>query len=214
MTGQVVSGDTAAPIYDALARHQQRPEGWEYSALFSELHRWAEIFNTEFKLEIPEWSLCVERLRRTRLGQFRYGTNGLGLRGEITFNAIYLATREGWEVLGTLLHELLHGWQQAHGMPGKRNYHNKEFRDNARTFGLIIDEHGITQYENESAFTRLLAQHGVYVPDLPRVTLATRQAGSSKLKKHSCGCTNIWVGTSRFAGTCRLCGNEFVRVDA
>jgi hypothetical protein len=213
MMGREVSGDADATVYDALAEHQQRPEGWPYSELFTELHRWAEIFNTKLKLEIPEWSLCVERLRRTRLGQFRYGNNGLGLRGEITFNALYLATREGWEVLGTLLHEMLHGWQQAHGRPGKRNYHNKQFREKARSFGLIVDERGVTYYENESPFTRLLAQHGVHAPELPRVILEARQAGSSKLKKYSCGCTNIRVGTSRFAATCLLCGNEFERVD-
>ncbi len=35
------------------------------------------------------------------------------------------------QVLGTLPHELLHSWQEHHDRRGKRNHHNKAFRERA-----------------------------------------------------------------------------------
>src|SRR4051794_6048200 len=109
----------AARIYKAVADHQVR-EDWEYREFVAEMHRWAVIFDATFELKVPEVSLAIDHLRRSRMGQFRYGHNAFGLQGEIILNDRYLHDEDRpWEVLGTLLHELLHGWQQAHGKPGK-----------------------------------------------------------------------------------------------
>jgi hypothetical protein len=198
-------------VYEALAEHQVS-EKWEYRDLLGELQRWAKIFDFEFKLEIPEVSLCVDWLHRCRLGHFRPGHNGFGLRGEVAINCRYLEQREFWQVLGTLLHELLHAWQQTHGRAGRRNYHNKEFREKARRYGLIIDERGYTTYAPESPFVELLRKHGVTVPVLPPVA-AGRPRGHSKLRKWWCGCTNVRVAVTDFRAQCLRCGNEFHRAD-
>ena len=197
-------------VYDILADHQQS-EDWELRDLLKELQRWAEIMNFEFKLEIPEISLRVDWLRTRVLGHFRYGHNGFGLKGEVAINRRHITEARFWDVLGTLLHELLHAWQQAHGKPGKGNYHNKQFREKAREFGLIVDERGVTQYASESRFKELLRKYGINVPELPRPVL--RQRGTSKLKLWWCGCTKIRVAVARFRARCLLCGNEFKRVE-
>lgn len=101
-------------VYEALAEHQMK-EKWDLSSLFNSLHTWAERFNSEFKLEIPELALRVEKIHWRHLGEFLPGRNGFGLKGEVTLNIIYLYRKEFLEVLGTLLHEQLHAWQEVHG---------------------------------------------------------------------------------------------------
>lgn len=199
-------------IYDALAAHQQS-EAWELRELLADLHRWQEIMRAEFKLEIPEVVLTVERLRCTRLGHFHPGHNGFGLRGEIAINRTYVGRREYWRTLGTLLHELLHAWQQAHGRPGRGNYHNKEFQEKALGYGLVVDQYGHTTYAPESPFFRLLARYGVTFPAIPEPALPA--VGASKLKKWTCGCTNVRAAVDWFRARCLRagCGKEFVRLD-
>ena len=139
----------SSSIYPELAAHQ-REETCFGRDLIVLLQGWAAKIVVEFKLEIPEVVLCLESLPKNRYAHFRGGHNGFGLRGEIAFNTHYLqGQRELWEVLGTLLHELLHAWQQAHGKPGKGNHHNEEFRRKAWELGLIIDRRGATGYRDE-----------------------------------------------------------------
>lgn len=116
-----------------------------------------------------------------------------------------------WQVLGTLLHELLHGWQQANGKPGRSNYHNAQYRQKAQSLGLLVDEKGHTNYEPESPFTQLLREYGV---DLPAIELSVADTapptgGSSKLKKWTCGCTNVRVAVADFHAQCLRCGGLF-----
>jgi SprT-like family len=196
-------------IYPVLARHQ-REEAWAGQGIVTELQDWAERFIEEFKLDVPHVVLCVDRLPITRYGHFRHGHNGFGLRGEIAINARYLGQRRAkWEVLGTLLHELIHAWQEVHGSPGKRNHHNAEFRDKARQLGLNIDCRGVAGYASTSVFKELLRRNGVSVPDHEIAPAHERPRGGSKLKKWSCGCTNVRVAIADFRAMCLKCGNEF-----
>jgi hypothetical protein len=205
--------EEARPIYRALADHQVSEE-WDFGPFVAELHRWALIFDAAFELRVPEVSLAIDRLRRTRMGQFREGHNQFGLKGEIILNDLYLiGVLEPFEVLGTLLHEMLHGWQQAYGKPGKHNYHNKQFREKAREYGLIIDDRGRTEYDPDGRFFSLLRQHGMELPDLPTPSRAVRRRGDSKLKRWSCGCTNVRVAVPNFHARCLRCGQDFFRCD-
>jgi hypothetical protein len=201
--------ETGADVYEALVEYQTS-EPWPAKELITELHRFARVFNSEFQLGIPELALGIDRLRWTTLGHFRYGHNCFALKGEIIINDRHLDDREGWQTLGTLLHEMIHAWQQAYGRPGRRNYHNREFRNKAAVYGLIVDQRGYTQFEPDSPFTRLLAEHGVNVPSLkPAAEAPRQQAGTSKLKKWSCGCTNVRVAVKHFRARCLNCEREF-----
>jgi hypothetical protein len=203
--------DPGDRIYEALSDHQ-RSEDWRYRNFVAELHRWAAIFDRSFGLSVPEVSLGIGRLRAGRLGHFCPGHNLFGLKGEIVLNARYLLDARGsWEVLGTLLHELLHGWQQAHGKAGRHNYHNVQFRRKAFDCGLVVDDRGHTTYDPEGRFFDLLREHGVDLPELPPPVPRVRTSGGSKLKKWSCGCTNVRVAVERFHARCLHCGNEFLR---
>ncbi len=210
----VESPDLASSgIYQGLADHQVT-ETWFGRPMMETLRLWADRFIVEFNLEIPEVSLAIDHLRCDRYGHFRYGHNGFGLKGEIALNVRYLfGQRESWEVLGTLLHELLHAWQQAHGKPGKNNYHNREFCEKAKSLGLLIDKRGVTGYAAESPFKDLLRRFDVDVPFFEMPLPKEKVKGDSKLKKWSCGCTNARCAVADFAARCLKCGRVFERLN-
>lgn len=200
-------------IYAALAKHQ-RDEMWDGQEMLVGLHTWAARFIVEFKLDISDITLCVDRLGTGRYGHFRRGHNGFGLRGEIAINTRYLSgQRQVWQVLGTLLHELLHAWQETHGTPGTRNHHNAEIQAKALELGLNIDKRGATGFAANSPFKELLRKFGVSVPDHEVPIPKERPRGDSKMKKWSCGCTTVRVAIADFRARCLKlgCGNEFQR---
>jgi len=198
------------PVYRALAEHQVQEDDWELADVLAWFQLWSGRFVQECDLAVGEIALCVDWLPRNRLGHFRRGHNGFGLTAEIAINRRYLTFREPWECLGTLFHELLHAWQELHGKPGRNNYHNRQFREKARSYGLVIDTRGRTQYEPESRFFRLLRQYGVAVPEIPPVQYVLR--GQPKLKKWMCRCDppiNARVAVAHFYARCLWCGELF-----
>ncbi len=112
-----------------LRAHQTTVEDWPLAAVIKDLHGWAERMIVEFKLEIGVPALMTEPLRG-RLGHYRIGRNGFGPNDEIAIDRQHAGQSLYWEVLGSLLHELLHSWQEHHERPPSRgswNYHNKQF---------------------------------------------------------------------------------------
>lgn len=201
-------------IYDNLAAHQ-RAEPWHGQPMIELLQTWTDRFIAEFKLDIPEIVIGIDTLPSTRYGQFRMGHNGLGLRGEITLNARFLdGKRPLWQILGTLLHELLHGWQQVHGPVGKRNHHNRAFREKAKSLGLLIDRRGLTGYAASGPFKALLAHFGVETSVVETPIPERRPRGNSKLKKWVCRCPVTVRCAVDFQAQCLWCGDVFVQCEA
>jgi len=158
----------------------------------------------------------VDRLRRCWLGQFRPGRNALGLRAEILIADHHARPNRGpedfWRILGTLLHELLHAWQELHGKPGKRNYHNREFRRKAVELGLVIDQRGVTEYDPGSPFFGVFDREFIVIPDLPVPKLYKPQPKRAKLALWTCGCNppqRARIGKSEFEAMCPRCNNFF-----
>lgn len=207
-----------SPVYNALADHQRHERSWTFRDVIDELHTWSNRFNLEFKLELPALALAIDRTRRRNcLGHYRPGHNGFGLRCEIFVAESHvleaLETNTWYEVLGTLLHEQLHGWQEFYGRSGRRNYHNKQFRRKAAELGLIVDERGHTEYDPGSPFFDLLERHGIEVPALPTPVLYTPRPAKVKLHLWTCGCTKVRIGRSHFNARCLDCGCRFEQVN-
>jgi hypothetical protein len=95
-------------VNDALKRHVETLEGWDYAAIANLLYGWADRFNREFNLRIETPAIRIARLPKS-LGLYRAGHNPLGLRHEITVSAKHLK-RPLAETLDALLYELLHEW--------------------------------------------------------------------------------------------------------
>jgi SprT-like family protein len=205
---------TGEPMNDELKQHVLEADDWQYREHAQVLHKWAERFNQEFKLGLPTAAIQMERICVRRLGTYRRGRNGFGLRHEITLNTTY-AERPLANQVEVLLHEQLHQWQALYGTPsrGHNNYHNRQFRQKARLYGLIVDPRGHHLGVEMGRFTMLLAQYGVdmatlRIPEEKPVRRAGMLRGDSKLKKWSCGCTNVRCAVA-LAAQCLRCGNPF-----
>lgn len=133
---------------------------------------------SSFKLQLPNYpTLGFASLR----GAYAvYGadrcTSKIGTIDNITFNSKE-SGREPALILRTLLHELVHLWQQYHGKPSRGNYHNAEFRAKALACGLIVSPRGCTSGHTQ-VFTAVLAKHGIRLDPLVPPREETRVYGA------------------------------------
>jgi len=203
------------PINRVLRAHQESIDDWDFSGDIRELHARAEEMIFEFKLEIPIPCLTVEPLRGA-CGHFRHGRNGFGLRDEIAIDRFHLMVSSRAQVLDTLLHELIHSWEEHHGNPGKGNYHTVSFREKARSLGLTVDEKGFSDCVPSagSPFAAFLEKHKVEAPTATQAAPPAKPKRGSKLKLYECPCgVKVRVGRSRFNAKCLDCGGLFVLKD-
>ncbi|MDC9654391.1 SprT-like domain-containing protein [Xanthomonas perforans] len=63
-------------------------------------------------------------------------------RSEISINPQFLANYPVIESLQTLVHEMVHMWQDKHGKPGRRGYHNREWGQKMESIGLMPSSTG------------------------------------------------------------------------
>lgn len=62
--------------------------------------------------------------------------------GEIALNPDAFLTRNNEDVLSTLLHEMVHVWQENFGKTSRSSYHNKQFATKMAEVGLICSSTG------------------------------------------------------------------------
>jgi hypothetical protein len=160
----------------------------------------------------PEFTISVEKLNKRQLAHYKVGRDGLGIKERIAFNVLYIS-KDKANLISTLLHEMLHGVQYAHGKPGKGNYHNAEFIGWCERLGIPTNSKGTDLgITPDGLFAQYAKRHGLE----GKFELLKNQkpkAGGSKLKKWSCGCTNVRVAIEDFEATCNKCGNEFEYAD-
>lgn len=202
----------------AIKNHQSSVQDWRYSMFLADFHEWAKRFDFEFKLNLPLPAIAMDRLGGRRLGFFRFGRNGLGLKHEITIDQNHARSKAYWQVLGTLLHELLHLWQQAHGEPSNSNYHNKQYQEKALSLGLVVDRWGHTRYTPQnSPFLNVLTKYGVKAPEIPALDeqqMLVGRLNSSKLKLWQCTCpVRVRVARDAFRAKCLVCSSLFRRTE-
>jgi hypothetical protein len=61
---------------------------------------------------------------------------------ELALNPDHFIGRSDEEILSTLVHEQVHVWQQTHGTPTRRGYHNRAWADHMKTIGLYPSNTG------------------------------------------------------------------------
>jgi hypothetical protein len=57
-------------------------------------------------------------------------------RHELALNPDHFIGRSDEQITSTLVHEMAHVWQQQHGKPGSRGYHNKQWAAKMKAIGL------------------------------------------------------------------------------
>lgn len=201
---------------------------FEHRDLARELHRWVGIFDREWKLELPSYPVLHFEPIRNAYATYAWFHGSIGTPDNITMNTALL-DRPSAYIIRTLGHELLHLWQQYHGKPtSQRNHHNDEYVAKAKECGILIDATGCTSGHTE-AFAALIEKHGIDLPEFkpvePGIVLPPtggiepkvygtrgKNGGGSKMKKWTCGCTNIRAAV-QVTAMCLSCGNPFQEAD-
>lgn len=195
-----------------LREHEISVEEWELNSLVKELYRFFGLFNERFfNSALPVPAIEIANTRYDRLGHYVSGRNGFGLVHEININRQHL-DRHMVRHLVTLLHEMLHEYQNTHG--GCTGYHNKAFQRMSKGFGIPSDRRGVTIDVTEPFISFVREHFGEFDLEEVRkellIPVGGKGKGKSTLKKYSCGCQNVRVGTSDFQALCLKCGREFV----
>ena len=203
------------PINIAIMENEKSAYDWALSNLAWQLYWWVNFFNIAFFRDesVPVPVISFQRTKVTTLGHYVPGRNSLGLLENINVNTAHL-NRPLWDILATLIHEMCHSWQKIYGKPSKSWFHNKEFQLKMSGFGIVINSKGCHLGVGDP-FVFLLRKHGIVFdhtrnPDgIIKIPPKTKPKGKSKLKKWSCGCTNIRVGVKDLEAKCLKCGNKF-----
>jgi hypothetical protein len=193
-----------------IKQHEIQTDEWRFSELSKHLYIWVDRFNENFFdniLQTP--AISFERRRANNLGHYVLKRNAFGFKWNININSRHVE-RPFAETLGTLLHEMIHQWQQEFGAKKiiwpRNNYHNVEFRVKSALLGIPSDNYGRT-LGYEKPFLSLLEKYGLNYE--PKPVLEEKVIGNSKLKKWTCGCTNARVAIVDFRAECLKCGNRF-----
>ncbi len=114
--------------------------------LYSALSTAYDFFNQRlFDETLPSVIFTVQR-KKGILGYFspdRWGSVDGKSCHEIAINPAYLAQSRVFEVLQTLVHEMVHCWQYCHGTPpSNAAYHNKEWAYKMKSVGLMPSSTG------------------------------------------------------------------------
>lgn len=112
---------------------------------YAELRAAYEFFNHAlFEDRLPPCLITLQRKRRT-YGFFcnsRFENRNGALTDEIAMNPEFFSNRSTKEVMGTLVHEMVHLWQAHFGKPGRSRYHNVEWGRFMETIGLVPSNTG------------------------------------------------------------------------
>lgn len=173
------------------------------------LATWVSRFGRHFRLAVPTPEIRLEALPSNQPGHFRPAGIAGRDRDEIVLNSRQL-DRPLWKVLETLLHQQLHQWQHHHGKPGRRNYHNRAFRDRAKGCGLVVEADGSTRSRARSPLRVLLRKYQLTTSAKARpLSTSVDRPTKTKLRKWTCGCTNVRAAVADFQAQCLKCGRVF-----
>ena len=219
--GRDALSEVRVPDPDQLTNRQLEGHAlstrWEHKDHLHEIYLWADRFNDQFfDGKLPAPAISIARARPSVLGSYTLNRDGLGLKYRININAIHLQ-RGLPDVLTTLLHEMLHEWEEVeNGRKRGGPYHTTAFREKALELGIPTDARGRSLgIAADSPFARLLRVLNVEPQGVVAEDLTKKPAPRNRptLQKWSCGCTNLWSSRATdVRGLCERCGQRWSRV--
>jgi hypothetical protein len=130
-------------------RHQKLPQHTPTQEAYAELQTAYNRFNAElFKGSLPACLITLQRTAARVAGHFsagRFGGANGRITDEIAINPMHFHGTPKWQMqaLQTLVHEMVHLWQQHHGKQQSRKaYHNAEWAEKMEAVGLMPSDTG------------------------------------------------------------------------
>ncbi|MFP4019787.1 MAG: SprT-like domain-containing protein [Bacteroidales bacterium] len=134
---------------------------------YSSLDNAFQFMNRElFEDELPELLITFQRKANTK-GYYHKdkfaSREGEGQISELALNPDNFEGRSDIEILSTLVHEMVHHWQNHFGRAGKGKYHNKEFANKMFEIGLQPTSDGTPQGKTTGPkVTHLIIENGPF----------------------------------------------------
>ncbi len=115
-------------------------------AEYSGFQRAFDFFNAElFDGRLPNYLITLQRHANTR-GYFAAdkfsGRIAETTLHELALNPDHFTGRTDEQILSTLVHEMMHGWQLTFGQSSRRGYHNREWAAAMKQVGLYPSSTG------------------------------------------------------------------------
>lgn len=175
--------------------------------------------------QLPPTAILLNR-KKGAYGYFapdRIGFKDGGAAHEISLNPDTFQDRSLRLVLGTLVHEMAHLWQQCYGEPTRNGYHNREWADEMSRVGLIPSSTGelggkrtgqkMSHYIEDgglfdTACTEFLREHGAELTWFAVTLTDTKEGKAKKASKTKYTCPtcdgNAWAkpGMKLICGDC------------
>jgi predicted SprT family Zn-dependent metalloprotease len=193
---------------------------------FAAYEKMFSYFNGKlFHGELPACLLNFSRRSKT-YGFFAPSRweRGRDVRHEISLNPATLKNRRPAEVAATLVHEMVHLWQQEFGRPSRAGYHNAEWAEKMEAVGLVpSDTAEPGGAKTGQKVSHYIAKEGAFalafraMPKEYTLPWACEEPEGVRLKKlaknkvkYTCpGCgTNVW-GKPELAISCDECEEPF-----
>jgi hypothetical protein len=204
-------------IARAIRDHQTGASGqWPYREFVEGLHRWVDRFDSDFNLGLPTPILAIEALPVNVLAQYRLGRNGLGARTTITLNERWIPNRPYAETLASLIHELIHAYEEWHlGREKGGWYHTVAWREKIAEIGIKTDKRG-AHLNVLPRFTEYLARHGLAADSRPPLTFPGESPRKRRqMPKWICACASENPARAvKLYARCLECGRLYRKVAA
>jgi hypothetical protein len=182
-----------------------------------ELERAFAVFAPLFQVAFPKPVIAIQtKGKKNALGWFvgdKWENGEADAIAEITIAAEHLKGAPE-DIAETLLHEMAH---YANNVEGVRDcssfqYHNRHFKERAESVGLVVEK-GPRGWAYTKLGPDLLekVQKAHLDPEAFSLfrTAAQQKKQPGKMKKWSCGCTNVRAATEVEA-VCHRCGQPFL----
>jgi hypothetical protein len=181
-----------------------------------------DFFNRElFNSSLPQVLVTLQRHANTR-GYFspeRFkGRVDKQTVHELALNPDNFTGRTDEMILSTLVHEMAHVWQETHGEPSRRGYHNRQWAEKMREIGLQPSSTGEPGgRETGQSMTHYILPEGRYAKTYAKLALSgfqlhwqslpavgsAKKSSKNKFTCPDCG-QNAWAkpGASLICGVC------------
>ena len=145
-------------------------------ATYTSLQRAFDHFNAElFAGELPDCLITLRSSNRHR--GYHQANRFVSIEGamahELGLNPGFFTLQPIEIVLSTLVHEMVHHWQESFGHPTPSNHHNREWGEKMKSLGLVPTSTGLPEGdETGRKVSHYIISDGAYIQACQRLVAA------------------------------------------